>query len=292
MREPTVNSTDVGFPTSALLEVASVSPGAASATTESGGGIRAVEFKGVSHSFEGSPAVIDVSLRVREHEFCSIIGPSGCGKTTCLNMVAGEIRPRSGSVRVLGQAPRLGDLRIGYMFARDALFPWRSATDNAALGLEARKVPKKERRERATELLDAVGLGHALDSYPSQLSQGMRQRVALARTFALGAELLLMDEPFAALDAQTRILLEEQLTQLWERDRSTVLFVTHDLAEAIVLSDRIILMSASPGRIKRVFDVPLPRPRSARQLQGDPQFHQLYEEIWHELSGEVMRSEQ
>ena len=164
--------------------------------------------------------------------------------------------------------------------------------DNVAVGLEARRVPKKERREKARELLDAVGLGHAFDSYPSQLSQGMRQRVALARTFALGAELLLMDEPFAALDAQTRILLEEYVTQLWERDRSTVLFVTHDLAEAIVLSDRIILMSASPGQIKRVFDVPLPRPRSAKQLQGDPRFHQLYEEIWEDLSDEVVGSDQ
>ena len=250
----------------------------------------ALVFDDVSHRFRRVPAVSNVSLRVAEGEFCTVIGPSGCGKTTCLNMVAGEVKPGRGRVEVLGSEPRAGDRRIGYMFARDALFPWRRAIDNVCIGLEARGVPKAQRRRQAIELLDAVGLADASDKYPAQLSQGMRQRVALARTFVLGAEILLMDEPFAALDAQTRILVEEYLAGLWERERSTVLFVTHDLAEAIVLSDRVILMSAAPGRIKRVFEVPLERPRSVRRLQASPDFHALYEQIWTELEEEVMGS--
>jgi NitT/TauT family transport system ATP-binding protein len=250
----------------------------------------AVSFTNVNHRFHGSVALSDITLEVPRGEFCALVGPSGCGKTTCLNMVAGEIRPDEGDLVVLGGGARQGDRRIGYMFARDALYPWRTARRNVALGLENRGVPKRERQRRAVELLDAVGLASKYDAYPTQLSHGMRQRVALARTFALGAELLLMDEPFAALDAQTRIMLEQQLTQLWERHRSTVLFVTHDLAEAIVLADRIVLFTASPGRIKRVYDVPLPRPRSVTQLQGTPEFHELYEAIWTDLEGEFSRA--
>ena len=245
-----------------------------------------MSFDRVSHRYDAAWAVSDISLTVPRGQFCAVIGPSGCGKTTCLDAVAGEVVPTSGTVTVLGEQPAPGNKRIGYMFARDALFPWRTARANVALALESRKVPRSERARRADELLDAVGLAGAYDRYPSQLSQGMRQRVALARTFALDAELLLMDEPFAALDAQTRMLLEQELTRLWERDSSTVLFVTHDLAQAIVLADQVVVFSAPPGRIKRVFPVPLPRPRSISRLRATPEFRELYEAIWLELEDE------
>lgn len=247
----------------------------------------AISASEISHSFRGTPAMKGVSLEIAAGEFCVLIGPSGCGKTTFMNMVAGEVFPELGDLEVLGDSASEGNPKIGYMYARDALLPWRTALENAAFGLEARGVPKAERIERARELLNAVGLGRAIDSYPSQLSHGMRQRVALARTFALNADVLLMDEPFAALDAQTRIMLEDQLTRLWEGQKSTVLFVTHDLAEAILLADRIVLFSAAPGEIKRVYDVPLPRPRSVVELQASPDFHELYERIWTDLESEV-----
>ena len=247
----------------------------------------AVKLDGVSHSFLTSKVVDDVTIDIAAGEFCSIVGPSGCGKTTCLNIVAGEIPVQQGSVQVLGESPRLGRRDIAYMFARDALLPWRTAADNVAIGLEARRVPRGERHERARDLLASVGLGDYVDAYPSKLSHGMRQRVAIARTFAVSPDLLLMDEPFAALDAQTRLLLEDTLIRLWETQRSTVLFVTHDLAEAIALSDRIVLMSARPGRVKRVFDVPIERPRSVRKLQGSPEFHEIFEAIWTDLEEEV-----
>jgi NitT/TauT family transport system ATP-binding protein len=250
----------------------------------------AVSLTNVSHSFRGALAIDNVSFQINEGDFCTLIGASGCGKTTCLNIVANEVRPDTGEAVVLGGAPHTGDRRLGYMFARDALLPWRTALDNVAFGLESRGIPRHERRERAAHFLNAVGLSKAHDAFPSQLSHGMRQRVALARTFALDAQLLLMDEPFAALDAQTRIMLEEYLTRLWESQRSTVMFVTHDLAEAIVLSDRIFLLSSSPGRIKRVYDVDLPRPRSVTHLQGMPEFHKLYETIWSDLEEEVNRA--
>ena len=247
----------------------------------------AVSFVQMSHRYDAGPVVTDISLTVPRGEFCVLIGPSGCGKTTCLDAIAGEVVPTSGAVTVLGEQPAPGNQRIGYMFARDALFPWRTAWANVALALESRRVPRADRRRRAVELLDTVGLAGAADLYPAQLSQGMRQRLALARTFALDAELLLMDEPFAALDAQSRMLLEQELTRLWERDSSTVVFVTHDLAEAIVLGDRVVVFSAAPGRIKREFTVPLPRPRSITRLRSTPAFHELYEAMWAELEDEV-----
>jgi NitT/TauT family transport system ATP-binding protein len=243
----------------------------------------------VSHRYGASLAIRDISLTVRRGEFCVLIGPSGCGKTTCLDAMAGEVVPTSGAVTVLGETPKSGNQRIGYMFARDALLPWRTARGNVELALESRGVRRSDRHRRAAELLDSVGLAGWYDSYPSQLSHGMRQRVALARTFAVGAELLLMDEPFGALDGQTRILLEQELTRLWEQDSSTVVFVTHDLAEAIVLADRVVVMSARPGTIKNVVPVPFPRPRSMTALHALPAFRDLHEGIRLELEDEVTR---
>ncbi|MGE3621795.1 MAG: ABC transporter ATP-binding protein [Acidimicrobiia bacterium] len=247
----------------------------------------AVRFAGLHHAFGETTVLQDVGLDLPRGQFCSVVGPSGCGKTTLLNMIAGEIAPDQGTVEVLGEAPRFGRHEIAYMFARDALYPWRTAVKNVALGLQARGVRRPVREARAREVLSAVGLGDFYGAYPTQLSQGMRQRVALARTFAISPDLLLMDEPFAALDAQTRLLLEDHLIRLWETEKCTVLFVTHDLAEAIVLADRVVVMTARPGRIKRIFDVPLERPRSARELQGSPEFHALYESIWTDLEEEV-----
>ena len=230
-------------------------------------------------------AVADVSLVIRTGEFVSIVGPSGCGKTTLLNFAAGLLPETvgSGGFTVGGKPPVEGNMDIAYMLARDALAPWRTAIENAELGGEIRGVPAAERRARARDLFDKVGLKGFENAYPKQLSQGMRQRVALARTFALASPILLMDEPFGALDAQTKLQLEEVLLQLWQRDGRTVLFITHDLSEAVTMSDRVIVMSARPGRIVADVPITLPRPRSVRALQKDPAFHELYAHVWSKL---------
>ena len=230
-------------------------------------------------------AVADVSLNIRAGEFVSIVGPSGCGKTTLLNFAAGLLPNGVGSGRftVGGKQPVEGNRDIAYMLARDALAPWRTALGNAELGGEIRGVPAAERRARALDLLEKVGLKGFEQAYPKQLSQGMRQRVALARTFALAAPVLLMDEPFGALDAQTKLQLEDVLLSLWQRDGRTVLFITHDLSEAVTMSDRVIVMSARPGRIVADVPITLPRPRSVRALQKDPAFHELYAHVWSKL---------
>ena len=230
-------------------------------------------------------AVDNVSLTVRPGEFVSIVGPSGCGKTTLLNFAAGLLPPGvgSGTFTVGGRPPSEGNREIAYMLARDALAPWRTAIENAELGAEIRGVPKAERRARVLDLLEKVGLKGFENAHPKQLSQGMRQRVALARTFALASPILLMDEPFGALDAQTKLQLEDVLLSLWQRDGRTVLFITHDLSEAVTMSDRVIVMSARPGRIVADVPIDLPRPRSVRALQKDPAFHELYAHVWEKL---------
>ncbi len=225
-------------------------------------------------------AVADFSLDVQAGQFVSIVGPSGCGKTSVLNVLAGLLPTQNGHVRVLGRAPRLGNTDVAYMPARDSLLPWRSALENAIYGMEIRKIPRHASEIKAKELLEQVGLGHALNSYPKALSHGMRQRCALARTFCLDSPVLLMDEPFGALDVQTKLQLEDVLLELWTREQRTVVFITHDLAEAVALSDRVVVMSTRPGRIIADIPVTLPRPRSVRDLQRDPQFHELYSRLW------------
>ena len=239
-----------------------------------------IEFKAA-----GVLAVDDVSLVVAPGEFVSIVGPSGCGKTTLLNLAAGLLPPEvaRGTMLVGGAPPLRGSRDIAYMLARDALCPWRTALGNAELGAEIRGVAPEVRRARALDLLDKVSLKGFEHAYPKALSQGMRQRVALARTFSLDSPILLMDEPFGALDAQTKLQLEDVLLALWQRERRTIVFITHDLSEAVSMSDRVIVMSARPGRI--IADVPigLGRPRSVRALQKDPAYHELYARVWTKL---------
>lgn len=244
----------------------------------------AIDIRNIVHRFGGTAvAVADVSLQVRPQEFVSIVGPSGCGKTTLLNLVAGLIPVEAGSIAISGAPPREGRNDIAYMLARDSLLPWRTALDNAAFGAKIRGVGRQKREERARELLAQVGLRGFESAYPKALSHGMRQRVALARTFCLDSSVLLMDEPFGALDTQTKLQLEDVLLALWTSQRRTVVFITHDLAEAIALSDRVIVMRARPGTIIADIDIDLPRPRHVMTLQKNAHYHELYAEIWSKL---------
>ncbi len=252
----------------------------------------AISFSKVEHWFESSGPermrVLDqTTIEVPSGQFLAIVGPSGCGKTTLLNMVSGLVVPETGRVLLNGLPPTVGAPNVGYLFARDALLPWRTAAGNISLALEFRNIPAKERKDIIDRQLKAVGLADFANAYPSQLSHGMRQRVALARTLAPGPDTLLMDEPFAALDAQTRLVLQEQFVNLWEDVGSTVIFVTHDLAEAVALADRVVVMSRRPGHIKAEFPVNLKRPRRVTELQGNSSFHQLFERIWKVFEEEV-----
>lgn len=232
----------------------------------------------------GRQVIAGVSFDVPEGQFLSIVGPSGCGKTTILNLLAGLVDvPHGGTLSIGGGRPTLGNPQIAYMLARDSLLPWRTTLQNACYGMQIRGVPAREREARARRLLARVGLGEFADSYPKHLSHGMRQRCALARTFALDSPFLLMDEPFGALDAQTKMQLEELLVELWQQERRTVVFITHDLAEAVAISDRVLVMSARPGRVVADVDIDLERPRSVRELQKEPRYHELYAHIWQKL---------
>lgn len=230
-------------------------------------------------------ALRDVSLDIPTGQFVSIVGPSGCGKTTLLNVLAGLEQAQTGAIALDGTSPRAGRGDIAYMFARPALLPWRSVLDNVAFGMEMRETPRAERYARAHELIERVNLKGFEHAWPSQLSQGMRQRVALARTFALDCKYFLMDEPFGALDAQTKLQLEQQLLELYEASaHSTIVFVTHDLGEAIALSDRVVVMTDRPGTINVDIEIPLGRPRSVSELQTSAAYHELYRELWGALA--------
>jgi NitT/TauT family transport system ATP-binding protein len=216
-----------------------------------------------------------VDLTVSRGEFTALVGRSGCGKTTLLNMVAGLVDPTAGELSVLGKSPRAARDHLGFMLARDALLPWRSAVRNVEYGLELRGVPRAERRATALRWLEAVHLGASADLWPWQLSQGMRQRVALARTWALAPDVLLMDEPFAALDANTRRSIQTEFLQLWQNDEHrTVLFVTHDLGEAIALADRVVLLG--DGRVLDDIRVGIDRPRDLTRIAAEPRYQELY----------------
>ena len=239
-------------------------------------------------------AVADATLTVAAGEFVSVVGPTGCGKSTLLNVAAGLLAPSSGTVDIFGQrlvAANGVNRRAGYMFQADALMPWRTGIDNVTAGLEFRGVSRAEARERGQEWLRRVGLAGFGDRYPHQMSGGMRKRLALAQTLILSPDILLMDEPFSALDVQTRQLMENELLALWAEDRKSVLFVTHDLEEAIALSDRVVVLSAGPAtRPIADFKVDLPRPRDVSEIRMTPAFIALHREIWGAMKEEVLKA--
>jgi NitT/TauT family transport system ATP-binding protein len=245
---------------------------------------------------EAYTAVADTTLTVGAGEFVSVVGPTGCGKSTLLNVAAGLLDPSAGSVEVFGQPLQAADgvnRRAGYMFQADALMPWRTGIDNVVAGLEFRGVPRAEARIQGEEWLRRVGLAGFGDRYPHQMSGGMRKRLALAQTLILSPDILLMDEPFSALDVQTRQLMENELLDLWAQDRKSVLFITHDLEEAIALSDRVVVLSAGPAtRPIGDFKVDLPRPRDVQEIRMTPAFLALHREIWSAMKEEVLKAYQ
>ncbi|HEY1235446.1 MAG TPA: ABC transporter ATP-binding protein [Candidatus Binatia bacterium] len=250
-----------------------------------------VEIQGVSKSFRKTvkentteiKALSDVSLSIRENEFVSIIGPSGCGKTTLLKMIDGLIPYDNGTI-VIGGTPVTGpgpDRAV--VFQSFALLPWRTVLANVEFSLELRQLSKEERTKTARDYLKRVGLADFENHYPHELSGGMQQRAGLARALAVNPAILLMDEPFGAVDAQTRQLLQEELLVLWQRERKTVVFVTHSMDEAVYLSDRVVVMSPRPGKVAEILDVPLPRPRVSEQVRRHAKFVDLTNYIWESL---------
>ena len=224
-------------------------------------------------------AVADVSLEINTGEFVSIVGPSGCGKTTLLNMVAGFILPSEGEILLGGREVKGPGPDRGVVFQNFALFPWKTVLDNVAFGLKMRGVPRQERERSAREFVALVGLTGAEARYPNELSGGMQQRVGVARALANSPDLLLMDEPFASVDAQTRMTLQEELTRIWEAKHPTVLFITHDVDEAVFLSDRVTVLSKSPGMVRAEIPIALPRPRSWSRMMEDGTFKALVSKV-------------
>lgn len=235
-------------------------------------------------------AVKDASVTVAVGEFVSVVGPTGCGKSTLLNVAAGLLVPSAGDVRVFGEPMSGINRRAGYLFQADALMPWRNALANVTVGLEFRGTPHAEALAQGEEWLRRVGLGGFGNRYPHQLSGGMRKRISLAQTLIMNPQILLMDEPFAALDIQTRQLMENELLELWSADRKSVVFITHDLEEAIALADRVVVLSAGPETHPiGEFVIELPRPRDVAEVRLTPQFLELHTQIWHVMKEEVLK---
>jgi len=235
-------------------------------------------------------AVQHVDLRVGAGEFVSVVGPTGCGKSTLLNVGAGLLTPSSGTVTAFDQPLTGINERAGYMFQADSLMPWRNAQDNVAAGLQFRGIPMAQARAQADDWLRRVGLGGFGDRYPHQMSGGMRKRVSLAQTLVLDPDIILMDEPFSALDVQTRQLMENELLAIWQAKRKAVLFITHDLDEAIALSDRVVVMSAGPGSHPiGQFAIDIPRPRDVAEIKTSARFLELHAAIWGVLREEVLK---
>jgi NitT/TauT family transport system ATP-binding protein len=230
-------------------------------------------------------ALDNVSLEIAAGTFCVIVGPSGCGKTTLLRIAAGLEHETTGVIRIRRDDP--AKPLNSMVFQGDSIFPWMTVWDNAAYGLMARKRPAGEIKSTVAHYLDRTGLTRFANYYPHQLSGGMRQRVSIARAFANDPEVLLMDEPFSALDEQNKLILQEELLRIWDEHKKTVIFITHSVDEAVILGDRIVVMTASPGRIKAVVDVNFPRPRNILELRRDPAFSELVFGIWSHLRTEV-----
>lgn len=252
-----------------------------------------IQIQGVTKSFdvrEGSFLALDeVNLNVNKNEFICVVGPSGCGKTTLMNVVSGLYTPSTGTVRVKGELVTGPGKGKGVVFQQYALYPWLTVRKNVEFGLKMKGTPKKERQEIANKYISLVGLDRFADSYPKELSGGMKQRVAIARAYAMNPEVLLMDEPFGALDAQTRAQLQENLLSTWQQEKKTCFFITHDVEEAVLLSTKIIIMSAGPGRIREIIDVELPYPRT-QQTKLTEEFNEIKNSIWNKVYKEYLQN--
>jgi len=250
-----------------------------------------IEISGVTQEFEkkdGKFLALDtVNLNVEQNEFICVVGPSGCGKTTLLNIIAGLCKPTTGTVKVRGELVTGPGKGKGVVFQQYALYPWLTVEKNVEFGMRMKGVPKAERAEIAKKYIDLVGLSKFAKAYPKELSGGMKQRVAIARAYATAPEVLLMDEPFGALDAQTRAQLQENLLKTWEQERKTCFFITHDVEEAVLLATKIIIMSAGPGHITEIVPVPLPYPRT-QQTKLTSEFNELKNQIWNKVYREYL----
>ncbi|WP_315776145.1 MULTISPECIES: ABC transporter ATP-binding protein [unclassified Bradyrhizobium] len=250
-----------------------------------------VEINQVTMSFGNYTAVRDVNLTVADGEFLAIAGPTGCGKSTILNAIAGLLKPSVGSIAIDGQPVRGVQGNIGYLFQQDALLPWKTAIENVELGPLFRGVSARERHERAMAWLVKVGLRGFEHRYPHQLSGGQRKRVQMAQALIHGPKVILMDEPFSALDIHTRHLMQNELLRLWQEEKRAVVMITHDLEEAIALGDRVVVLASGPAsRVIDSFPVDLERPRDVAEIKLDPRFTDLYRNIWASLRGEVEKS--
>ena len=259
------------------------------------GGEPAIELLGVTRRFVTADAKVTTALRdftmtVGKGEFTCVVGPTGCGKSTTLNLVTGLARPNEGTVRVMGRPVAGISPDIGFVFQADALFPWRNVLDNVAAGPMFRGMARKAAHEKARDWIARVGLHRFEQHYPHQLSGGMRKRVALAQTFINNPKILLLDEPFSALDIQTRTLMQDELLSLWSDADASVIFVTHDLEEAIALADKVYVLTAGPATVKAVYDIDLPRPRVTADIRYEPAFVDYARLIWNDLREEVQKS--
>jgi len=260
-----------------------------------GSSTHAIELHGVTKRFvtpagTAFTALRDLDLVVEPGEFCAVVGPTGCGKSTTLSLISGLEPASLGTVRVFGEPVTSVGRQVGYVFQRDAVFPWKNVLDNVAMGPRFRGVDSADANTRARDWIARVGLSGFERYYPHQLSGGMRKRVALAQMLILDPEIMLMDEPFSALDVQTRQLMENELLELWSADRKSVLFITHDIEEAIALSDRVIVLSAGPAtRPIGEFIIDLPRPRDVNEIRMTPRFVELHTDIWHVMKDEVLK---
>jgi NitT/TauT family transport system ATP-binding protein len=254
-----------------------------------------LSVEGVSKEFQVRGkrivALESITLALEQGEFITVVGPSGCGKSTLLNLIVGLLGPSAGRILLRGRPIDGVNPDIGYVTQKDNLLPWRTLAQNVEIALEIRGVEPKERRRRAGDLIEQVGLGGFEGHYPHELSGGMRQRANIIRTLIYEPQLILMDEPFGPLDAQTRIVLQDQLLRLWTAARKTIVFITHDLVEAIALADRVVMLTSRPGRVKCITTVPIPRPRDVYQIHESPAFRTTHETLWKELRPEVTLAE-
>jgi NitT/TauT family transport system ATP-binding protein len=251
----------------------------------------AIRLRGISKTYVAGKSQVsaleNVSLEIRSDSFVSLIGPSGCGKSTMLKLLAGLSRPSTGVIEFRGKVIQGVNKQIGYVTQDHNLFPWLTLYENVEFPLLARGVEREERQRRAGDLIHLVGLFGFENAYPNELSGGMQKRGSIIRTLIYDPDVILMDEPFGPLDAQTRLVMQQELLDLWARKRKTILFVTHDLIEAITLSDQVIVMTRRPGQIKGIFDIPLMRPRDVFSIQESSEFHELYRTIWHAFRDEI-----